>query len=592
MNKNTTIPIFFACDQNFIPYTIVSMKSLIENASGEFQYHIYILSVDIPQEMKETASRLADDSFTIEFVDMTKYLGRIESSIPLRDYYSKTTYFRIYIPEMFPQYDKAIYIDSDTIVLGDISKLYAYPLGKCYAGVIKDQVVIQEDILGEYVEKVLGIDRYQYFNAGVMLMNCQQFREEHLLDEFVEMLHVYTFVVAQDQDYLNLICRDKVLWLGPEWNCEVFGELPCKEEEIQLLHYNMAAKPWHYADSRLSGYFWDYAKKTECYEQIRHALQMYTEEERKRDSLSGEHLIQMAISEINNENNYLRQQQKASGQSVERLKVLEKIAEYEKAGRFDEDVEEDPPAPVLMPEDINYLPHSIKSMVRTRYAYKFARWFVAALIKKRQLVIKEIVGVENFQNLDSGAIVTCNHFNAYDSFAMQIAYEKAGFKKRRLYRVIREGNYTGFPGFYGFLMRNCNTLPLSSNFKTMEKFILAVDQVLKKGNFVLVYPEQSMWWNYRKPKPLKKGAFTFAARNQVPVVPCFITMSDSDILDNDGFHVQEYTIHIGAPIYPDSKKSRAQNVEEMRRKNFEVWKQIYEETYRIPLQYTCEKEIG
>ena len=75
----------------------------------------------------------------------------------------------------------------------------------------------------------------------------------------------------------------------------------------------------------------------------------------------------------------------------------------------------------------------------------------------------------------------------------QMAYEKAEQPKRRFYRVIREGNYTSFPGFYGFLMRNCNTLPLSSNIITMKKFMLAVDELLKEGHFVLVYPEQSMW---------------------------------------------------------------------------------------------------
>ena len=88
-------------------------------------------------------------------------------------------------------------------------------------------------------------------------------------------------------------------------------------------------------------------------------------------------------------------------------------------------------------------------------------------------------------------------------------------------------------------MRNCNTFPLSSNKDTMEKFIRCMDIVLKRGDFVLVYPEQSMWWNYRKPKPLKKGAFTFAVTSNVPVLPCFITMEDSDILGDDGFYVRE-----------------------------------------------------
>ena len=98
-----------------------------------------------------------------------------------------------------------------------------------------------------------------------------------------------------------------------------------------------------------------------------------------------------------------------------------------------------------------------------------------------------------------------------------------------------------------------------------------------------------MWWNYRKPKPLKKGAFTFAATNHVPVIPCFITMQDTDVMDPDGYPVQEYTVHISAPIYPDKKKSKGENAETMMQKNYEVWKEIYENTYGIPLVYTCDE---
>ena len=66
-------------------------------------------------------------------------------------------------------------------------------------------------------------------------MNCKVFREENLLQKFIQLLNTYTFVVAQDQDYLNIICKDQVLWLDASWNTEVFGELPCKEEDIQSI---------------------------------------------------------------------------------------------------------------------------------------------------------------------------------------------------------------------------------------------------------------------------------------------------------------------------------------------------------------------
>lgn len=587
--KKAEIPIFFACDEGFVKYTMVSMKSIMENADRSRKYHIYILHMGITEATQAKVLAMADEEFAIDFVDVTDKMKSIADKLPIRDYYSNTTYFRLFIPDMFPQYRKALYIDSDTIVVGNIAELYDHKLGKLYAGVCPDRVVAQTDILGDYVEKVLGVKRTRYFNAGVMLMNCSQFRENHLLDEFLEMLHVYLFVVAQDQDYLNLICKNQVLYMEPKWNAQVFGELACPEEEVGLFHFNMAAKPWHYEDCRLAEYFWKYAKMTADYDAIKEGLANYTDEQRRNDSVSGEKLIRLAVSEINREDNYLRKMEKA-GKSENKLALLAHIEELEREGRFSEDAEENPPAPVLMPEDINYLPRSIKSKTQTKYAFKVARWFVNMLIKKKQLIIKEYKGIENLEKVADGAVITCNHFNAFDSFAIQLAFEQGKLKKKKLYRVIREGNYTGFPGFYGVLMRHCNTLPLSSNFKTMEKFIAAVDRVLEKNQFVLVYPEQGMWWNYRKPRPLQKGAFTFAARNNKPVLPVFITMEDSDVLDDDGFYVQEYTVHFCEPIYPDLNKKRAQNACEMRDKNYEAWKAVYEQTYGEKLTYSCDEE--
>lgn len=587
--KKAEIPIFFACDEGFVKYTMVSMKSIMENADRSRKYHIYILHMGITEATQAKVLAMADEEFAIDFVDVTDKMKSIADKLPIRDYYSNTTYFRLFIPDMFPQYRKALYIDSDTIVVGNIAELYDHKLGKLYAGVCPDRVVAQTDILGDYVEKVLGVKRTRYFNAGVMLMNCSQFRENHLLDEFLEMLHVYLFVVAQDQDYLNLICKNQVLYMEPKWNAQVFGELACPEEEVGLFHFNMAAKPWHYEDCRLAEYFWKYAKMTVDYDAIKEGLANYTDEQRRNDSVSGEKLIRLAVSEINREDNYLRKMEKA-GKSENKLALLAHIEELEREGRFSEDAEENPPAPVLMPEDINYLPRSIKSKTQTKYAFKVARWFVNMLIKKKQLIIKEYKGIENLEKVADGAVITCNHFNAFDSFAIQLAFEQGKLKKKKMYRVIREGNYTGFPGFYGVLMRHCNTLPLSSNFKTMEKFIAAVDRVLEKNQFVLVYPEQGMWWNYRKPRPLQKGAFTFAARNNKPVLPVFITMEDSDVLDDDGFYVQEYTVHFCEPIYPDPNKKRAQNACEMRDKNYEAWKSVYEQVYGEKLTYSCDEE--
>ncbi len=586
MNKH--IPIFYACDDNFVKFTMISMKSMMENASKDFKYVIHILHSDISDEMKQEVLNMKTDNFDIQFDDVTDYMKSINDKHPIRDYYTKTTYYRLFIAEMFKDYDKAIYIDSDTIVLGDISKLYSYELGDNYVGAANEQVMIQIDTYGEYVEKVLGINRHEFFNAGLLVINCEQFRKQNVLSQFVRLLKVYNFVVTQDEDYLNLICSGHVLWIDQQWNTEVIGDIGYDESEFKIIHYIMISKPWHFNDCRYQDYFWKYAKMTTVYEAVKKVLADYTDEERQRDIVSGDVLLQTAKNEIAKEDNYLNMLNVGKLKSQDRLEVLDKIAKLESEGRFDEDVEEDPPTRQLQPDEVDYLRKSVKSKVKSRFTYAVARAYMNKLIKNKQLVIKDIKGIENYQKLNSGAVITCNHFNALDSFAMQIAYEASEHKDRKFFRVIREGNFTNFPGFYGMLMRNCNTFPLSSNKKTMEKFIDSVDKILKSGHFLLIYPEQSMWWNYRKPKPLKKGAFNFAAKSKVPVLPCFITMADSDILDENGFYVQEYTIHISEPIYPDPNKSKAENVKDMMDKNYAEWKNIYESTYGEKLEYSCE----
>lgn len=588
MNDNKVIPVFYACDDNFVKYTVVSLLSMKEHASRDQKYCIHVLHTNISKEMQDVMYAMQDEQFQIRFDDVTDYLKSISDKLPLRDYYSKTTYFRLFIAEMFPEYEKAIYIDSDTVVLGDIADLYAYDLGDNYVGAAREQAMVQTDVYGIYVEKVLGIDRNAYFNAGLLVINCEQFRKQRVLDQFIELLHVYNFVVTQDEDYLNLICKGQVFWLPQQWNTEVFGNIDYPEESICVLHYIMVSKPWHYKDCRMGAYFWEYAKKTVCYEEILEVLENYTDEQRAEDAASADRLMVTAQNEINNENNYLNLLNRGQLKAKDRLEVLEKIAQLEREGRFDEDVEEDPPTKELMPDDIDYLRRKISSKIKTKLTYKVARSFLNNIIANKQLIIKDIKGIENMNALKSGAVITCNHFNAFDSFAIQVAYEQSTQRKRKLYRVIREGNYTNFPGFYGMLMRNCYTFPLSSNKDTMRKFMHSMDAALKHGDFMVVYPEQSMWWNYRKPKPLKKGAYTFATKNDVPVLPCFITMEDSDILGEDGFYVQEYTIHIAPAIYPDPQKSRAANIQMMKDKNFEVWKEIYETTYGEALVYDTD----
>ena len=277
-------------------------------------------------------------------------------------------------------------------------------------------------------------------------------------------------------------------------------------------------------------------------------------------------------------------------QAPDRLEVLKKREQYELEGKFDVDLENDPPTRTLMPNKVDYLQKKLSSKIMRKVAYFAAGKFMGSMIKKGMLRIKGIEGIENWKEIESGAIITCNHFNIFDSLAMYQAYDMLKNKKRRMYRVIREGNYTNSPGGVGLLMRHCDTLPLSSNRETMVKFMRSVDVLLGKKNYVLVYPEQAMWWNYRKPRPFKEGGFKIAVRNNVPVLPVFITQQDTKDIGPDGFLIQEYTVHIFEPIYPDKNKSKQENIKFMMEQNFNLWKDCYEKTYGIPLSYTTKNE--
>lgn len=301
-------------------------------------------------------------------------------------------------------------------------------------------------------------------------------------------------------------------------------------------------------------------------------------------------LKHIRIKRTSNEN--IKDQEEPIKKSEDRIKVLKKIEELEKEGKFDIDVEEDPPTIVLTPENIDYLKKKMTSKIKRVFANEVGERFLDSLLKNNKLIIKEIKGMDNLKNVTTGAIVTCNHFNPFDSFSIEKVFRLSGkIEDKRLYKVIREGNYTNFPGFYGFLFRNCDTLPLSSNKRTMVEFMKSVKVILERGDFILIYPEQSMWWNYRKPKPLKTGAFKMATRSNAPIIPIFITMEDSDIIGDDGFPVQEYTINIEKPIYPDKNLSEKENTESMKEKNYQVWKEIYEDFYKVPLEYTCDKDV-
>lgn len=607
------IPIFFAVDDGYIPFLAVTLQSIVEKSKEEYYYVVKILYTNISEENKEKINKYKRENIEIEFVNLNYYIEKVKDKLYTRDYFSMTTYFRLFISNLYPQYNKAIYLDSDIVLLTDVAELYMQDIEDNLVGAVADDIIQQNEVFQEYVEKVVGVASYKtYFNAGMLIMNLDELRKTDFQGKFLYLLETVKYSVVQDQDYLNRICKGRVKLLDKSWNVMPNATKDINEADIKLIHYNYQYKPWHYDNIPYAKYFWDLAKKTEFYNKLAEVKENFTDEMKYQDRVADTKLRELAKKEtdcVGDDRAYIKSNieekkhrdykkyllpkryRNSVIESQSREEVYERIRDLEKNGIFDLDVEQDPPTIPLTPENVDYLREKGLNRIKNVLANRMGEKYLKDLIKNKKLIIKDIKGLENLENVKTGAMITCNHFNPNDFLTIEQVFRKTSqIKTKKLYKVIREGNYTNFPGFPGFLFRNGDTLPLSANTSTMIEFMKAVDTILQRGDFILIYPEQSMWWNYRKPKPLKIGAYKLAAKNNVPVIPIFITMEDSEIIGDDGEPVQEYTVNIAKPIYPDENLSIKENTEKMREENAKVWKEIYEDFYKMPLEYTTIKE--
>ena len=266
--------------------------------------------------------------------------------------------------------------------------------------------------------------------------------------------------------------------------------------------------------------------------------------------------------------------------------INSKIKELINNNQFDIDVFDDPETIKLEADKIDYLGEKPKTRFLTWIANIGARTYFEGLIRKGQIVIDKVEGIENYQKVAPyGAIVAANHVHQFDNYVCLKALENY-MPHKRLYKVIREGNYTTKMPF-SFFFRHCNTLPLSSSVETMKKFMKSVSILLDKGHTILIYPEQSLWLNYKLPKPYKNGAFELAVKSNAPVVPIYFELNETTTKDkfNKGFNVMAYTIHILEPIYPDKNMGKKENAIYMRDKAYQESKDKYEEIYHKELNY-------
>ena len=206
---------------------------------------------------------------------------------------------------------------------------------------------------------------------------------------------------------------------------------------------------------------------------------------------------------------------------------------------------------------------------------------------------KNIIGLEklDYVDLTNGAIITSNHFNPLDSYNIRKIVEEKLHKK--LYIVVQDTNLA-MPGALGFLFNNIEVIPLSKSPNyIIKKFMPELKKILSKGNFVLIYPEEEMWFNYKLPRPCKRGAYQFAHELDVPVISCFVKMTDTNITDNNEFNIVKYDVFINKVIYPEKNESIKSDSRKMAEVDYETRKKAYEDAYNKELKYEFDiKDIA
>ena len=166
--KKERINVFFAVDDNYIDFLVITLSSIIDNALDEnYTYNFRVLHNGLSQKSKNRLKHFNSKRFKVSYFNVGDRLDALERNFKLRDYYTMTTYYRLLIPDTFFTIDKALYLDCDITVLSDLSKLYKTDIGDNLVGAIADASVQIVPEFITYVNKALKIKKERYFNAGI-----------------------------------------------------------------------------------------------------------------------------------------------------------------------------------------------------------------------------------------------------------------------------------------------------------------------------------------------------------------------------------------------------------------------------------------
>ncbi len=270
-----------------------------------------------------------------------------------------------------------------------------------------------------------------------------------------------------------------------------------------------------------------------------------------------------------------------------RRAVIENIRTCAENGDFHSKVELGDPV-LSAEQNRNITDAYLENRKRLTFKLKTAIAVTMAQIATRMINKNtEIVGLEKIPQNLGGVLITSNHFSPVENTVIRHLTNTLG---RRRLNIISQTTNFAMPGVIGFLMNYADTIPISTEPRYLARDFLSVlkEKLVLRKEAVLLYPEQEMWFNYRKPRPPKGGAYFFAAKLNVPIISCFVEIVDTPKDDTPEFRQVKYILHVLDVLLPDAEKSVRENTEILSERDYALKKACYETVYGKKLTYTFE----
>ncbi len=265
-NKNCFV---FSTNDGYAIYLAIALFSMKKHALAHENYDVYVLYTDLTKENIRIIQSLQSRSFFIRFVNINKYLSQLDSNIFITHaHFTKEAYYRFFIPQIFMEYDKAIYFDCDLIFLENIHSvtqidLQNMPLAAVLEYKFKCRVEY-DPVLRNYAHEILKLKNVQnYFNSGFLIFDIQQLYDSNFTQKCIEKLMEVQRPRTVDQCILNSLMQDKVLFLNPCWNLQThvdnkelkmyvsqkdYTEYMKAFLKPKVIHYCSPQKPWNTPD--------------------------------------------------------------------------------------------------------------------------------------------------------------------------------------------------------------------------------------------------------------------------------------------------------------------------------------------------------